>query len=103
MITRTSLPDEIVLPTGETLKPVIGGHLGQQPFITEIDVTRNGWADQINDPDILRGVRNLVIREAKRRKLKYRQVAVLSRNLRRSLDLHYRPYQPTKWVFVEVK
>lgn len=40
---------------------------------------------------------------AKRRKLKYRRVEVLNRNLRGKLDLHRKPYKPTKWIFVEVK
>lgn len=109
MITRTYLPDEIVLPCGAVLKAIIGGHYrGQQvPFLTVensgIDVTKNGWMDQISDPDPERGERKAIIKEAKMRGLKYRQVAVLSRNLRGKLDLHGRHYQSTKWVFVEVK
>ena len=34
MIQRSNLPDEIKLPTGETLKCVIGGHLENKPFLT---------------------------------------------------------------------
>lgn len=103
MITRCNLPDSIRLPSGQILKPVIGGHLNQKPFITEIDVTQNGWAGRITDPDIERGERTLIIREAKKQKLKYRLVSVLGRNLRGKNDLHHRPYTGTKWVFVEVK
>lgn len=106
---KCNLPHEIILPTGEVLKPVIGGHLENEPFLTiehsHVDVTKNGWGnDLLNlDPCSFRRVRELIIAEAKRRKLKYRRVEVLSRNLRGKLDLYYRPYTATKWVFVEVK
>ena len=80
---RTNLPESITLPTGEELFPVIGGHLKQRPFVD--------------------GGNKAIITEAKRRKLKYRRVEVLNRNLRGKLDLHHRPYTPTRWVFVEAK
>lgn len=99
MIYRCNLPDEIVLPCGARLKPVIGGHIGQQPFLTAehsgVSVMKNGWAADIRDPDIERGERNLIIAEAKRRKLKYRQVCVRRRTMRGR--------RGTLWVFVEVK
>lgn len=38
-----NLPDSIRLKTGETLKPVIGGHLELTPFLTIVDVKKNGW------------------------------------------------------------
>lgn len=109
MIRKTFLPDEITLPCGAVLKAIIGGHYSgqQQPFLTVentgIDVTKNGWLDQISDPDLERGQRNAIIKEAKARGLKYRLVSVLSRNLRGKLDLHRRPYTGSIWVFVEVK
>lgn len=100
---RCTLPDEIRLPTGEILMPVIGGHLGQQPFLTvehsHVDVRQNGWANGL----VGNQERRLIIGEAKRQKLKYRVVSVLSRELRGKLDLHQRPYTPNKWVFVQVK
>lgn len=34
-------------------------------------------------------------------KIKYRVIGVLSRNLRGRTDLYGKPYEPTKWVFVE--
>jgi hypothetical protein len=96
---RSSLPDEITLPTGETLKPVIGGHLEQIPFLTTVDVTKNGW---LADLPITTNEQKEIINEAKRRKLKYRRVFVISRNLRNSLDLRNQPYRPTAWVFVQI-
>jgi len=33
--------------------------------------------------------------------IKYRTVFVLAKNLRGRLDLHGKPYQPTKWIFAE--
>jgi hypothetical protein len=103
MIRRCELPDEITLPGGEVLKAVIGGHLENKPFLTvehsKVDVKQNGWAGNLFDSQ----VNNLIIAEAKRLKLKYRKVAVLSRNLRKSIDLHNRPYRPSIWVFVQVK
>ena len=102
MIRRCNLPDEIVLPTGETLKPVIGGHLEQKQFLPE--ATGNGWLGRLSEGgDIHRTYDKLVIREARKRGLKYRRVTVLSRNLRGKLDLYHRPYTGTNWVFVEVK
>lgn len=95
---RSSLPDSITLPTGEVLKPVIGGHLEQKPFLTIVDVTKNGWL-----ADLPINVNDAIVDEAKRQKLKYRRVAILSSNLRGKLDLHYRPYTPTNWVFVQTK
>ncbi len=104
MILRCNLPERITLPGGEVLKPVIGGHLEQKPFLTEVDVTKNGWLSQLMDtePDVERAERKLIIREAKRQGLKYRQVSVLARGLRGRLDLHGRSYTGSKWVFVQV-
>ena len=103
MIYRTYLPDEIVLPCGARLKPVIGGHLEQKPFLTfdhsGVDVKQNGWAG----PYFEREIDRMIVREAKRRKLKCRMATVLSRNLKGKNDLHGRPYRGTQWVFVEVK
>lgn len=102
MIRKCNLPDEIVLPCGAILKPVIGGHLGQKPFLTlersGVDVTRSNWGNDLEGNE-----NNHVVREAKARGLKYRRVSVLSRRLRGKLDLYGRPYQSTRWVFVEVK
>lgn len=98
MIRKYDLPDEITLPCGATLKPVIGGHLAGKPFCVNAPE-----AGAIIDPDMFRGERTLIVCEAKRRRLKYRLVSVLSRNLRGKLDLYHRPYRPTLWVFVEVK
>lgn len=81
---KSYLPAFIRLPNGTILYPVIGGCLKQQPFTTATS-------------------REAIAAEAKRRKLKYRRVEVLSRNLRGKLDLHRKPYKPTKWIFVEVK
>ena len=81
---RCNLPEFITLTDGTVLYPVIGGYLKQQRFTTATS-------------------RDTIAAEAKRRKLKYRRVEVLSRNLRGKLDLHRRPYTPTKWIFVEVK
>lgn len=81
---KSNLPDFITLPDGTVLYPVIGGCLKQQPFTTATS-------------------RKAIAAEAKRRKLKYRRVEVLSRNLRGELDLHRQPYRPTTWIFVEVK
>lgn len=81
---KTNLPEFITLPDGTTLFPVIGGCLKEQPFTTATS-------------------RDAIAAEARRRKLKYRRVEVLSRNLRGKLDLHRKPYRPTKWIFVEVK
>lgn len=99
---KTILPESITLPTGEILYPVIGGHLKNKPFLTiehsSVDVTKNGWESDLIDKE-----ESLIIAEAKRQKLKYRRVQVLSRGLRGKLDLHYRQYRPTIWVFVEVR
>lgn len=81
---KTSVPEFITLPDGTILYPVIGGCLKEQPFTTPTS-------------------RDAIAAEARRRKLKYRRVEVLSRNLRGKLDLHRKPYRPTKWIFVEVK
>ena len=100
---RNTLPDSITLPTGEVFKPVIGGHLEGKPFLTVehsgVDVTKNGW---LVDLPIGASEETAIINEAKRQKLKYRRVAIMSRNLRGKLDLHYRPYRPTVWIFVQV-
>ena len=60
---RCNLPDFITLPDGTKLYPVIGGYLRQQRFTTATS-------------------RDAIAAEAKRRKLKYRRVEVLSRHLR---------------------
>jgi hypothetical protein len=101
MIQRSSLPDSLRLSSGETLKPVIGGHLENEPFLTVehsgVDVRQNGWGNELHETQ----ERSLVVNEAKRRKLKYRTVGVLSRNLCGKLDLHYRPYTSSVWIFVQ--
>ena len=101
MIRRTELPDTIILPSGETLEPVIGGYLENNPFLAVehcgVDVKRNGWANGLLESQ----ERQLIIDEAKRRKLKYREVGVLSRNLRGKRDLHGQTYQPSVFVFVQ--
>lgn len=98
---KSYLPDSITLPDGTVLKPVIGGHLDQKPFLTVkhsgVDVTQNGWLDQTTSR-----YETLVVNEARRQKLKYRRVTVQNRQLRGKLDLHGRPYQGSAWVFVEV-
>lgn len=103
---RCNLPDEIQLRTGEILKPVIGGHLENKPFLTlehsGVDVTKSGWGADLPFGGLGGQEEKLIVKEAKRQKLKYRRLSVLSRNLRRSLDLHNRPYQATVWVFVQV-
>lgn len=81
------MPEEITLPGGQTLKPVIGGTLNGQPFLSKLAACTN----------------KNIIEKAKRDKLKYRVIGVLSRNLRGKLDLHGRPYSPSVWVFVEVQ
>ena len=103
MLTRSTLPDSITLGGGEVLAPVIGGHLEQEPFLTVahsgVDVKQNGWANGLFESQ----ERRLIISEAKRQGLKYRVVGVLSRNLRGKRDLGGQPYQPSVFVFVEVK
>jgi len=94
---RNTLPDSIVLATGEVLKPVIGGHLELKPFLTVVDVRKNGWL-----ADLTTSEESAIIAEAKRQKLKYRRVSVLSRNLRGKFGLDRRPYSPTVWIFVQV-
>jgi len=109
MISKYNLPDQLTLPGGTVLQPVIGGHLNGQPFLTKehagVDVTQSNWGTALLalGPDYQRSERNLIIAEAKRRRLKYRQVRVLSHSLRGKLDLHHRPYTGTHWIFVEVK
>lgn len=102
MLNRTDLPDELTLPTGETLRCVIGGHLDNKPFLTKehsgVDVTQNGWGNGLFGSQ----ERQLILDEAKRQKRKYRQVSVLSRSLRGKRDLHGKPYKPSIYVFVEV-
>lgn len=90
MRTTYNLPEEIILPTGETLKPVIGGCLANEPFC-DVRETFDSEA------------RERIIAEAKRRKLKHRVIGVLHRNLRGKLDLHGTPYRPTVWTFVQVR
>ena len=68
---RCNLPNEIVTPKGITLVPIVGVP------------------------------KRILIDEIKRRKLHYRVVQVLSKNLRGKLDLHHKPYQPSEFVFSE--
>jgi len=84
----SNLPEQIILSTGEILKPVIGGHLDNKPFVNP-----NGLYDTAE--------REVIVNEARRRKLKYRRIGVLHRNLRGKLDLHGYPYRPNVWIFVE--
>lgn len=98
MIHRAELPTSLV-QAGTVFKPVIGGHLENKPFLTQIDVTKNGWANGIGNY----AERQLIIEEAKRRGLKYRQLSVLPHGLRGKKDLHGIPYVGSKWVLVEVR
>lgn len=92
MRTTYNLPMEIVLPTGEILKPVIGGTLDNKPFYEfRPDIP---WFESLEHDDIKA--------KARRLRLKYRRIGVLSRNLRGKYDLHGRLYQPNVWSFVEV-
>lgn len=81
---------EMTLPTGEVLKPVIGGYLDMKPFVNP-----SGLYDTAE--------RQVIINEARRRKLKYRVIGVLSRNLRGKYDLHGQLYRPNVWVLVEAR
>jgi hypothetical protein len=84
---------EMILATGERLLPVIGGTLDNKPFYEfRPDMP---WSE-LREHDDIRA-------EARRRKLKYRRIGVLSRNLRGKYDLHRRLYRPNVWSFVEVK
>ncbi len=96
MIRKYDLPGNIKLKCGAVLFPVFGGYIGSIKFLPMAG--ENGWlGKQINSHEAL------VVEEAKKRKLKYRMVSVLSRNLRGKTDLHHRPYRPNIYVFVEVK
>ena len=90
MRTTYNLPEEIILPTGETLKPVIGGHLNHKPFV---DVREKFFSEE----------QRAIKEQAKLQKLKCRTIGVLSRNLRGKLDLYGRPYRANVWTFVEVR
>ena len=70
---KTSLPEKIVLPTGEVLTPYIG-HL------------------KINE----------VVSICKELGKKYRKIEVLSTRLRGVRDLHGSIYKPTKWIFTNL-
>ncbi len=103
---RTFLPDSITIAGGRVLKPVIGGHLDGKPFLTlagaGVDVTKSGWLSMASsDPEGFEA--RQIIREAKRRMLKYRTVYVLGRNLRGKTDLYGRPYKANRWFLVEVE
>lgn len=108
---KTSLPDEIVLKDGTVLKCVVGGHLNQKPFLTKentdgaVDCTKTNWGTALmSSPDYYDHTeQKLIIRVAKKLKLKYRKVEVLSRRLRGKEGLHGGLYRPTIWTFVEVK
>lgn len=91
-MTRCNLPESITLPTGETLKPVFGGNLNGKPFLT------TDWANGSSEGTI----NDRIVAEARRRKLKFRRISVLSRNLRGKLDLHHRPYRAIEYVLVQV-
>jgi len=88
MRTYDRMPDEIILPTGEILKAVIGGTLENKPFC---DVYNTFGSEE----------RDRIIAEAKKRKLKYRTIGVLTRRLRGRYDLHQRLYRPNVWMYVE--
>lgn len=98
MIHRAELPESLV-QAGVIFKPVIGGYLENQPFLTQVDLKKNGWGNDISDAD----ERRMIIEEAKRRGLKYRRLSVLSHSLRGKKDLHGKPYVGSKWVLVEVR
>lgn len=98
MIHRANLPDSLVT-AGTTFKPVIGGHLDGKPFLTQVDVTRNGWANGITEYD----KNKMVVEEAKRRGLKYRHLSVLPHSLRGKRDLHGQRYVGSRYILVEVK
>src|SRR5262245_19988930 len=84
------MPEEIVLPTGQMLKPVIGRHFDKKRFVDGSNTIGSEERDRI-------------IAEAKRRKLKYRTIGVLSRNLRGKYDLHRQLYRPNVWMYVQVQ
>ncbi len=86
MRTTYNLPDVIALPSGEILKAVIGGTLDNKPFI--------GPCDFMFEHEEIK-------REARRLKLKYRRIGVLSRTLRGKYDLHGRLYRPNVWSYVQ--
>ena len=90
MRTTYTMPDEIALLTGETLKAVIGGTLDNKPFC---DVYNTFGREE----------RERIIAEARKRKLKYRTIGVLSRRLRGRYDLHGQLYRPNVWMYVEIK
>ena len=99
-MTKTFLPDELILPGGAILKPVIGGHLNGKRFnpednraMAENDGTATFFEHRHN---------NAAIAEAKRQGLKYRKLGVLGRRLRGKNDLHGRPYTANTYIFVEV-
>lgn len=77
----TYLPDQIILKTGEVLKPVT-----------------------FQSIELIQG-KSIYIQQkrAKEQGLKTRIVKVLSRNLRGRTDLHGLPYKPTEWLFIEQK
>lgn len=86
MRTTYVMPEQIILPTGEILKPVIGGTLENKPFCKFTD-----WLTEHEE----------IKAEARRRKLKYRRIGVLSRRLRGKYDLHGRLYRPNVWSYVQ--
>jgi hypothetical protein len=92
MRTTYVMPEQIILPTGEMLKPVIGFTLDNKPFC-------DGLA--LDEPWSVSGEHDLIKAEARRRKLKYRRIGVLSRNLRGKYDLHGSLYRPNVWSYVE--
>lgn len=100
MISRCDLPDQITLPSGAVLKPLIGGHVDGKWFFEH--ECSNGWFMRFYD-----GRKSLEYKAAialcKKRKLKYRFVSVLSRRLRGKQDIHGRNYSGNTWMFIEVK
>lgn len=93
MRTTYDLPMEMRLATGEILKPVIGGWLGNERFYRF--KPSMPWSPEIEHDEIKA--------KARRLKLKYRRIGVLSRRLRGKYDLHGLLYRPNVWSFVEVK
>jgi hypothetical protein len=93
MRTAYILPTEMVLATGERLLPVIGRTLDNKPFYE--------W--NLDKPWSVLSEHDDIKAEARRRKLKYRRIGVLSRNLRGKYDLHGQLYRPNVWSFVEVR
>lgn len=52
---------------------------------------------------VLNSSKEEVITDCKAKKIRYRTVKVLARNLRNRTNLHNQPYKPTVWIFREKK